>query len=91
MRPLIGIPCHAAFRAETGRPIYANNRAYIHAVEDAGGLPVLIPMLNDLKLLDTLLARLDWLSQKALGDPTMHDAVVLPQLHVLLYGNRRGV
>ena len=61
MRPLIGIPCHAAFRAETGRPIYANNRAYIHAVEDAGGLPVLIPMLNDLKLLDTLLARLDGL------------------------------
>jgi putative glutamine amidotransferase len=30
-------------------------------VEDAGGLPVLIPMLNDLKLLDTLLARLDGL------------------------------
>ena len=61
MRPLIGIPCHAAFRAETGRPIYANNRSYVHAVEDAGGLPVLIPMLNDLKLLDTLLARLDGL------------------------------
>ncbi len=61
MRPLIGIPCHAAFRAETGRPIYANNRAYVHAVEDAGGLPVLIPMLNDLKLLDTLLAHLDGL------------------------------
>jgi putative glutamine amidotransferase len=61
MRPLIGISCHAAFRAETGRPIYANNRAYVHAVEDAGGLPVLIPMLNDLKLLDTLLARLDGL------------------------------
>jgi putative glutamine amidotransferase len=61
MRPLIGIPCHAAFRAETGRPIYANNRSYVHTVEDAGGLPVLIPMLNDLKLLDTLLARLDGL------------------------------
>jgi len=58
MRPLIGIPCHAAFRAETGRPIYANNRTYVHAVEDAGGLPVLIPMLNDLQLLDTLLAHL---------------------------------
>ncbi len=61
MRPLIGIPCHAAFRAETGRPIYANNRTYVHAVEDAGGLPVLVPMLNDLKLLDTLLVRLDGL------------------------------
>jgi hypothetical protein len=31
MRPLIGIPCHAIIRAETGRPIYANNRAYVHS------------------------------------------------------------
>jgi putative glutamine amidotransferase len=61
MRPLIGIPCHAIIRAETGRPIYANNRAYVHAVESAGGVPVLIPMLNDLKILDALLIRLDGL------------------------------
>ncbi|MEO7001582.1 MAG: 7-carboxy-7-deazaguanine synthase QueE [Ktedonobacterales bacterium] len=38
-----------------------------------------------------LLAKLDWLSTRALGDAEMADAVVLPQLHVLLYGNRRGV
>ncbi len=38
-----------------------------------------------------LLARLDWLSQKTLAEPALRDAVVLPQLHVLLYGNRRGV
>ena len=61
MRPLIGIPCHASFRAETGRPIYGNNRAYVHAVESAGGVPMLIPLLNDLSTLDTLLARLDGL------------------------------
>ena len=59
MRPLIGIPCHALIRAETGRPIYANNRAYVHAVESAGGLPVLIPMINDLNILTALLSRLD--------------------------------
>lgn len=40
---------------------------------------------------DALLARLDWLGQRTLADPAMQDAVVLPQLHVLLYGNRRGV
>jgi len=61
MRPLIGIPCHASFRAETGRPIYGNNRSYVHALEAAGGVPVLIPMLNDFTALDPLLACLDGL------------------------------
>lgn len=61
MRPLIGIPCHASFRAETGRPIYGNNRSYVHAMVIAGGVPVLIPILNDFTALDPLLARLDGL------------------------------
>ncbi|MGZ3583856.1 MAG: 7-carboxy-7-deazaguanine synthase QueE [Ktedonobacterales bacterium] len=38
-----------------------------------------------------LLAKLDWLGQKVLSDAAMQSAIVLPQLHVLLYGNRRGV
>lgn len=38
-----------------------------------------------------LLAKLDWLGQKVLADEVMQSAIVLPQLHVLLYGNRRGV
>ena len=61
MSPLIGIPCHALIRAETGRPIYANNRAYVHAIESAGGVPILIPMVNDLKILTALISRLDGL------------------------------
>jgi len=61
MRPLIGIPCYAIIRAETGRPIYANNRAYVRAVEGAGGVPILIPMLKDPDILNALLARLDGL------------------------------
>jgi 7-carboxy-7-deazaguanine synthase len=40
---------------------------------------------------DALLAKLDWLGGRVLADPALQDAVVLPQLHVLLYGNRRGV
>lgn len=59
MRPLIGIPCQADFRAGSQRPIYGNNRTYVHAVESAGGLPILIPMLNDLSELQELLPRLD--------------------------------
>lgn len=61
MRPLIGVPCHAIIRVETGRPIYTNNRAYVHAVESAGGVPILIPMLKDPDILNVLLARLDGL------------------------------
>ena len=61
MRPLIGIPCHAGLRAETDRPIYYNNRTYIHAVERAGGVPILIPILDDLSGLQALLPRLDGL------------------------------
>ena len=61
MRPLIGIPCHSGFREGSGRPIYCNNRVYVHAVEQAGGVPILIPVLNDLSELDTLLPRLDGL------------------------------
>ncbi|HEX2347307.1 MAG TPA: 7-carboxy-7-deazaguanine synthase QueE [Ktedonobacterales bacterium] len=38
-----------------------------------------------------LLGKLDWLAQRAMRDPAMADAVVLPQLHTLMYGNRRGV
>jgi 7-carboxy-7-deazaguanine synthase len=37
-----------------------------------------------------LLEKLDWLSNRILAD-RWFDATVLPQLHVLLYGNKRGV
>jgi putative glutamine amidotransferase len=59
MRPLIGIPSQADYREGSGRPIYCTNRAYIHAIESAGGVPVLIPMVNDLEILESLLERLD--------------------------------
>lgn len=63
MRPLIGIPCHAgvSLAHERERPIFFNNRSYINAVERAGGVPILIPILNDLSGLQALLPRLDGL------------------------------
>jgi putative glutamine amidotransferase len=61
MRPLIGIPCHAAYRHGSYRPVYCNNRSYVHAVEEAGGVPVLIPLIQDLAALEALLVRLDGL------------------------------
>jgi putative glutamine amidotransferase len=61
MRPLIGIPCHAGERKDTSRPIYGNNRTYTHAVEHAGGMPILIPLLDDLSGLNALLPHLNGL------------------------------
>jgi putative glutamine amidotransferase len=57
--PLVGVPCHAGRRAQTRRPIYYNNKTYIHAIERAGGVPVMIPILQDLNgLAATLLPHL---------------------------------
>jgi 7-carboxy-7-deazaguanine synthase len=39
---------------------------------------------------DLLLAKLQWLTELVLAD-SWFKATVLPQLHVLIYGNRRGV
>jgi 7-carboxy-7-deazaguanine synthase len=56
-------------------------------------VPFYLQVGNDLEsdTRDTLLEKLDWLSKKALNDPALRGAIVLPQLHVLMYGNRRGV
>jgi putative glutamine amidotransferase len=61
MRPLIGIPAQADYRDKSHRPIYGNNRTYVHAVESVGGVPVLIPMLDDPGLLESLFDHLDGL------------------------------
>jgi len=61
VRPIIGIPCHSLLRDGTRRPAYGNNRAYIHAIEDAGGISVLIPFVRNLRELENILLRLDGL------------------------------
>ena len=72
MRPLIGIPCHADYRAGSRRPIYCNNRTYVHALEHAGAVPILIPLLDDPQALDSLLPRLDGLLLSGGGDVEPH-------------------
>lgn len=82
MRPVIGIPCQADFREGSKRPIYGNNRTYVHAVEDAGGLPILIPMLRDLHNLEDLLPRLDGILFSGGIDiqPSLYGEQTLPEL-----------
>jgi putative glutamine amidotransferase len=63
MRPLIGLTTRAGTRSVHNheRSIDYINSSYIHAVEDAGGVPILIPILQDLSGLQTLLPHLDGL------------------------------
>jgi putative glutamine amidotransferase len=63
MRPLIGLTTRAGTRSAHNheRPIDYSNSSYIQAVEDAGGMPILIPILQDISGLQTLLPHLDGL------------------------------
>lgn len=60
--PLIGIVC-LKDDARPGRrgPVYRQNATYAHAVEAAGGAPVLIPLLENETVLEALYRRLDGL------------------------------
>lgn len=84
VRPVIGIPCYEGKRAGTLRPLYGVNRAYIKAVEMAGGTPVLIPHLDDLSDLEPLCARLDGLLLPGGGD--IHPRNFGEEPHPLLGG-----
>ncbi|QOY37361.1 7-carboxy-7-deazaguanine synthase QueE [Anaerobacillus isosaccharinicus] len=50
-----------------------------------------LTMENDVELAQKLLQKLDWLVGKVINDPEFNDARVLPQLHALLWGNKKGV
>lgn len=81
MRPIIGIPCFAAERAGTRRPIYGNNQAYVRAVEQAGGAPVLIPLLENPDSIAAIRERLDGLLLTGGGDlaPALYGEERLPE------------
>jgi putative glutamine amidotransferase len=67
MRPLIGIVAQSHGREEPGM---RTNAAYVYAIEDAGGLPVIVPLLRDEDALRQLYRRLDGLLLT--GGPDVH-------------------
>lgn len=46
---------------------------------------------DDTYLVSNLLKRFEWLIDLAVASPVMNDVKVLPQLHALVWGNKRGV
>ncbi|MCM3712287.1 7-carboxy-7-deazaguanine synthase QueE [Sporosarcina luteola] len=47
--------------------------------------------IDDAYLVSHLLKRFEWLIDLAVASPVMNDVKVLPQLHALVWGNKRGV
>lgn len=43
------------------------------------------------KVRENILNRMEWLVQEVISDPELRSVRVLPQLHTLIYGQRRGI
>jgi len=75
-QPIIGIPCRGDISTiYQGRPIQAQNTAYLTALIQAGGIPILIPLNLQFEQLDLILNQIDGLLFAGGGDidPTYYD------------------
>ncbi len=68
MKPFIGIPAYTHTYSETGRPYYRGYVPIVHAVEQAGGIPFLIPYDLEDTNLRALYRRIDGLLLPGGGD-----------------------
>lgn len=81
MRPVIAVPCYTTKRAGALAPIYAANQTYIQALEEAGGVPVLVPLYSQAETLATLRGRFDGLLLTGGGDvdPARYGEAAIPE------------
>ncbi|MCU0495329.1 MAG: gamma-glutamyl-gamma-aminobutyrate hydrolase family protein [Chloroflexaceae bacterium] len=68
MKPVIGISCGSFHDKAWCPPIFGHRQTYVNAVVDAGGVPLLIPSLEDERVLRVLYDRLDGLLLAGGGD-----------------------
>ena len=61
MKPAIGLDCDLALRTTRKRQRLEVYRDYVHSVELAGGVPVLLPVIDDPMLVDSQLDLIDGL------------------------------
>ena len=82
MRPLIGVTCQPTLNAASQRPMYGLGQSYVHAVEVAGGIPLLIPPMSDDTSLHAIAERLDGILLSGGGDvdPARYGEEPIPQL-----------
>jgi putative glutamine amidotransferase len=61
MRPFIGIPCGTFRDKDWCPPSFGHRQTYVDAVVAAGGVPLLIPLVEDERVLRALYERIDGL------------------------------
>ena len=83
-RPVIGIPCHHS-QTLWGDLAYGNSFSYLKAIEQAGGVPLLLPLSTDTEMLDTLFERIDGLLLA--GGVDIHPQAYGHEPHPKLGGN----
>ncbi|WP_100404181.1 7-carboxy-7-deazaguanine synthase QueE [Bacillus solitudinis] len=71
--------------AESIRTRYPNHSFYLQVGNED------VKTEENQSLVSVLLKKYEWLIEKATHSTIMNDARVLPQLHTLLWGNKRGV
>ena len=79
MRPLIGIPCGSFHDRDWCPPFYGHRKSYIDAVVTAGGVPLLMPLVDDEEVLRALYDRIDGLLLAGGGDIEPHHYGEEPQ------------
>ena len=82
MRPAIGIPCATLRDKDWCPPLHGHRDTYIDAIVRAGGAPILIPLVDDLDVLQRIYAMIDGLLLAGGGDvaPVHYGEEALPEL-----------
>lgn len=73
--PLIGVPCGLHYPPESpARPLHTMRESYLHALVQAGAMPLILPLIEDEEKLRTGYERLDGLLLAGGGDidPAMY-------------------
>ncbi len=85
MRPAIGIPCATIRDKDWCPPLHGHRQTYVDAVVRAGGVPILIPLVDDEEVLRRIYAMIDGLLLAGGGDvnPSLYGETPIPQLGAL--------
>lgn len=95
MKPLIGITCsmglgiYSMTMENLPQEQHRMNDSYVKAIQQAGGIPVVIPAYEDLSFVEELISRLDGVLLSGGGDldPTLYDC--RPNAHLGSVSPRR--
>ena len=68
MRPYIGITCGTFYDRDWCPPSYGHRKTYVDAIVAAGGVPLLIPPIDDMEALQAIYDRIDGLLLSGGGD-----------------------